>query len=470
MAEASIDSSDEDIFQNYAGKKGIKPYRFDPKRRRLNVDQPAENDEENASNFFKKISLETGVRISWPTKLSTTPKKADPYIKLSGSEESIIKARKMIFSRMENRKTATMKIDVQYSDHPHMIGKGGEKINKLMQRTGCHIHFPDSNKTTDTSKSNLVTLSGHHNNINDAIKGIRISAPLMITLKYKNQWIDHDVVNNLQPWFRQLKVTMTSKMEGGITKFLFRGEICNKYNLKLAIMYLRNNMGRKDLCNMSYENIVEITPKDLNLVKENLETLLKNYENRDLNIKIVFPQKSTDKNINTASNSSRVIIAAETFDELIEGRSMILSCLPVTLIFEVASNMNNLSSLMSLVTANSKIQIEFRTKPKTCPTDKKDLGAIGSEMRQKRDKEGRRDHNLMYFIVDEFPAMVNEPSAGVKRVPTDTWVGLGFSLSTAISNTRRDSSTFSKPEEFTFNKTTNDVLKASYDYSQKDFF
>ncbi|KAG1714226.1 hypothetical protein GQR58_001704 [Nymphon striatum] len=40
MAEASIDSSDEDIFQNYAGKKGIKPYRFEPKRRRLNVDQP----------------------------------------------------------------------------------------------------------------------------------------------------------------------------------------------------------------------------------------------------------------------------------------------------------------------------------------------------------------------------------------------------------------------------------------------
>ncbi|KAG1672552.1 G protein-coupled receptor kinase 1 [Nymphon striatum] len=40
MAEASTDSSDEDIFQNYAGKKGIKPYRFEPKRRRLNVDQP----------------------------------------------------------------------------------------------------------------------------------------------------------------------------------------------------------------------------------------------------------------------------------------------------------------------------------------------------------------------------------------------------------------------------------------------
>ncbi|KAG1669042.1 Tryptophan 5-hydroxylase 2 [Nymphon striatum] len=39
MVEASIDSSDEDIFQNYAGKNGIKPYRFEPKRRRLNADQ-----------------------------------------------------------------------------------------------------------------------------------------------------------------------------------------------------------------------------------------------------------------------------------------------------------------------------------------------------------------------------------------------------------------------------------------------
>ncbi|KAG1696962.1 Histone deacetylase 3 [Nymphon striatum] len=40
MAEDSIDSSDEDILQNCAVKKGIKPYRFEPKRRRLNVDQP----------------------------------------------------------------------------------------------------------------------------------------------------------------------------------------------------------------------------------------------------------------------------------------------------------------------------------------------------------------------------------------------------------------------------------------------
>ncbi|KAG1649300.1 hypothetical protein GQR58_029145 [Nymphon striatum] len=44
MVEASIDSSDEDIFQNYAGKNGIKPYRFEPKRRRLNVDQHEHNE------------------------------------------------------------------------------------------------------------------------------------------------------------------------------------------------------------------------------------------------------------------------------------------------------------------------------------------------------------------------------------------------------------------------------------------
>ncbi|KAG1682538.1 Sulfotransferase 1C2A [Nymphon striatum] len=43
MVEASIDSSDEDIFQNYAGKNGIKPYRFELKRRRLNVDQHVKN-------------------------------------------------------------------------------------------------------------------------------------------------------------------------------------------------------------------------------------------------------------------------------------------------------------------------------------------------------------------------------------------------------------------------------------------
>lgn len=53
----------------------------------------------------------------------------------------------------------TLKMDVSYTDHSHVIGKGGNNIKKVMQQTGCHIHFPDSNRGNSIQeKSNQVRI------------------------------------------------------------------------------------------------------------------------------------------------------------------------------------------------------------------------------------------------------------------------------------------------------------------------
>lgn len=52
----------------------------------------------------------------------------------------------------------TLKMDVAYTEHSHVIGKGGGNIKKVMEVTSCHIHFPDSNRHNGTGeKSNQVT-------------------------------------------------------------------------------------------------------------------------------------------------------------------------------------------------------------------------------------------------------------------------------------------------------------------------
>lgn len=49
-------------------------------------------------------------------------------------------------------------MDVAYTEHSHVIGKGGGNIKKVMEVTSCHIHFPDSNRHNATGeKSNQVT-------------------------------------------------------------------------------------------------------------------------------------------------------------------------------------------------------------------------------------------------------------------------------------------------------------------------
>lgn len=50
----------------------------------------------------------------------------------------------------------TLKFEVSHTDHSHVIGKGGSNIKRVMQETGCHIHFPDSNRNHQTDKSNQV--------------------------------------------------------------------------------------------------------------------------------------------------------------------------------------------------------------------------------------------------------------------------------------------------------------------------
>ena len=51
-------------------------------------------------------------------------------------------------------------MEVSYTDHSHIIGRGGNTISRVMEDTRCHVHFPDSNRTNQTEKSNLVTVAG----------------------------------------------------------------------------------------------------------------------------------------------------------------------------------------------------------------------------------------------------------------------------------------------------------------------
>lgn len=47
-------------------------------------------------------------------------------------------------------------MDVSHTEHSHVIGKGGNNIKRVMEETGCHIHFPDSNRNNQAEKSNQV--------------------------------------------------------------------------------------------------------------------------------------------------------------------------------------------------------------------------------------------------------------------------------------------------------------------------
>ena len=69
----------------------------------------------------------------------------------------------------------TMKVDVSYTDHSHIIGKQGLRIKRVMEETSCHIHFPDSNRNNQEEKSNQVSIAGEIANIEKARARVRVS-------------------------------------------------------------------------------------------------------------------------------------------------------------------------------------------------------------------------------------------------------------------------------------------------------
>lgn len=75
-----------------------------------------------------------------------------------------------------------MKMEVCYTDHSHIIGKGGQTIKRVMAETKCHVHFPDSNRTNPTEKSNQVSISGDIQGVESARSRVRVSQYIYISL------------------------------------------------------------------------------------------------------------------------------------------------------------------------------------------------------------------------------------------------------------------------------------------------
>ncbi|KAG8184330.1 hypothetical protein JTE90_005348 [Oedothorax gibbosus] len=132
-------------------------------------------------NVFREISKQTGTLIFWESGCKSPPMRKEPCIKITGPEESVRKAKEMLLDRMEIQSNrVVMKMDVTHLEHPSLIGKGGKLIQKVMDCTGCHIHFPDGNKCTTSIKSNHVPIYGDPMSVERARVMIRALIPIQL--------------------------------------------------------------------------------------------------------------------------------------------------------------------------------------------------------------------------------------------------------------------------------------------------
>uniref|UniRef100_A0A6Q2XXN2 SAM domain-containing protein n=1 Tax=Esox lucius TaxID=8010 RepID=A0A6Q2XXN2_ESOLU len=133
-------------------------------------------------DFFQKVMKETKTQIAWPSKLKIGAKsKKDPHIKVCGKRDNVKEAKERIMSVLDTKSNrVTLKMDVSHTEHSHVIGKGGNNIKRVMEETGCHIHFPDSNRTNHSEKSNQVSIAGQPGGVESSRAKIRELLPLVL--------------------------------------------------------------------------------------------------------------------------------------------------------------------------------------------------------------------------------------------------------------------------------------------------
>ncbi|XP_045126477.1 protein bicaudal C homolog 1-like isoform X3 [Portunus trituberculatus] len=157
----------------------------DPCDHDLRLPQDADGSVLSAEAFFRKIMDETETEIKYPKFLKAGARsKKDPHVRVVGSAEAVRAASLLVRQELDPPNKVTMKMDVPWTHHSHIIGKGGNTIRPVVKKTGVSIHFPDGNKSNEIKKSNQVSINSRGEDLQgleEARQAIRNLTPLIFT-------------------------------------------------------------------------------------------------------------------------------------------------------------------------------------------------------------------------------------------------------------------------------------------------
>ncbi|KAM6952368.1 bicaudal C homolog 2 [Lycodopsis pacificus] len=186
-------------------------FRIDRKKLENMLYAPKHGDGETGEEFFERVMRETDTQVRWPSKLKIGAKsKKDPHVKVEGKRDNVLEAKKKILEVLETRvNKVTLKMDVAYTEHSHVIGKGGGNIKKVMEVTSCHIHFPDSNRHNGTGeKSNQVSIAGPIEGVEEARRRIRDLQPFSLTFDLPVSLVPQALPDAGSPLIQQVVQTL----------------------------------------------------------------------------------------------------------------------------------------------------------------------------------------------------------------------------------------------------------------------
>ncbi|XP_029554407.1 protein bicaudal C homolog 1-A isoform X5 [Salmo trutta] len=312
-------------------------------------------------DFFQKVMDETKTQIAWPSKLKIGAKsKKDPHIKVCGKRDNVREAKDRIMSVLDTKQTnrVTLKMDVSHTEHSHVIGKGGNNIKKVMEDTGCHIHFPDSNRNNQAEKSNQVSIAGQPGGVEAARAKIRELLPLVLSFELPAIVQPDPGSPTVQHISQTYNLTVSFKPPTRLygTTGVVRGSQNNSSAVKRGTALLLEHLAGSLASAISVSTHLDIAPQHHLFMMGRNGSNIKHITQRT-GAQIHFPDP------NSPQKKSTVYIQG-TIESVCLARQYLMGCLPLVLMFDIKEDIEVEPQCITALMEQLDVFISIKPKPK----------------------------------------------------------------------------------------------------------
>ncbi|XP_028278881.1 protein bicaudal C homolog 1 isoform X2 [Parambassis ranga] len=335
-------------------------FRVDRKKLEVMLLAASEGRVNGGEDFFQKIMDETQTQIAWPSKLKIGAKsKKDPHIKVCGKRENVREAKDRIMSVLDTKSNrVTLKMDVSHTEHSHVIGKGGNNIKRVMEETGCHIHFPDSNRNNQAEKSNQVSIAGQPGGVEAARVKIRELLPLVLSFELPAIMQSDPSSPAVQHISQTYNLTVSFKPPTRLYRAtgVVRGSQNNASAVKRGTALLLEHLAGSLASTISVTTHLDIAPQHHLFMKGRNGSNIKHITQRT-GAQIHFPDP------NSPQKKSTVYIQG-TIESVCLARQYLMGCLPLVLMFDIKEDIEVEPQCITALMEQLDVFISIKPKPK----------------------------------------------------------------------------------------------------------
>lgn len=335
-------------------------FRVDRKKLEVMLLAASEGRVNGGEDFFQKIMDETQTQIAWPSKLKIGAKsKKDPHIKVCGKRDNVREAKDRIMSVLDTKSNrVTLKMDVSHTEHSHVIGKGGNNIKRVMEETGCHIHFPDSNRNNQAEKSNQVSIAGQPAGVEAARVKIRELLPLVLSFELPAIMQTDPSSPTVQHISQTYNLTVSFKPPTRLYRAtgVVRGSQNNASAVKRGTALLLEHLAGSLASTISVTTHLDIAPQHHLFMKGRNGGNIKHITQRT-GAQIHFPD------LNSPQKKSTVYIQG-TIESVCLARQYLMGCLPLVLMFDIKEDVDVEPQCITALMEQLDVFISIKPKPK----------------------------------------------------------------------------------------------------------